>query len=183
MVMLAQRILKSTSGLTITHSLLLPLGLRKMTTESTEEMPPPVFCTQGELAHWSGSLIPELGCPPVYAQLYIYEPHTTVTHHMSNNADSGLQQDTMELLEEVICTHHQYPPVYLYSHQVLVQYPEALDVSICLHIAPGTDQHLYNLTTADEAAVILPTNITTTSTTEVHYSALAIATLHMHLYY
>ena len=49
MVMLAQRILKSTSGLTITHSLLLPLGLRKMTTESTEEMPPLYFALKVNL--------------------------------------------------------------------------------------------------------------------------------------
>ena len=129
-------------------------------------MAPPVFHIQGELAHWSGSLLPEPGRPPVYAQLYIYEPHTAVVHRMSTNADSGLRQDTMELLEEVIYTHHQYAPVYLYAHQVLAQYPEALDVSVHLRIAPGTDQRHYNLPTADEVAVILPTNVT--STTEAH---------------
>jgi len=73
----------------------------------------------------------------------------------------------MELLEEVIRTHHQYAPVYLYAHQVLGQYPEALDVSVRLHIAPGTDRHRYNLPTADEVAVILPTNITSTEVRDI----------------
>ena len=91
---------------------------------------PPVFCIQGELAHWSGSLLPEPGHTPIYAQLYIYEPHTAVAHCMSNNANSGLRQDTIALLEEVVHAHHQYAPDYLHAHEVLAQYPEALDVSV-----------------------------------------------------
>lgn len=125
---------------------------------------PPVFRIQGDLAHWSGSLLPEPGRPPIYAQLYIYEPHTAVAHRMSNNANSGLRQDTMELLENIIRTHHQYAPVYLHAHEILAQYPEALDVSVRLRTAPGTDRRRYNLPTADEVAVILPmpTDITST---------------------
>ncbi|KAF8346633.1 hypothetical protein F5887DRAFT_883137, partial [Amanita rubescens] len=128
---------------------------------------PPVFRIQGELAHWSGSLLPEPGRPPVYAQLYIYEPHIAVTQRMSNNANSDLRQDTMELLEEVIRTHHQYAPVYLHAHEVLAQHPGALDISVRLHVAPGTDWRRYNLPTADEVAVVLPTNITSTEARDI----------------
>ncbi len=46
---------------------------------------PPVFRIQGELAHWSGTLLPEPGHSPVYAQLYIYDPSTAVGYRMANN--------------------------------------------------------------------------------------------------
>ena len=35
---------------------------------------PPVFCIHGELTHLTGSLLPEEGVRPTYAQLYIYDP-------------------------------------------------------------------------------------------------------------
>ena len=63
---------------------------------------PPVFRIQGELAHWSGSLLPEPGHSPVYAQIYIYDPHIAVTHRMANNTGSGLRLDTVEVLEGIL---------------------------------------------------------------------------------
>src|SRR6266550_7236054 len=58
---------------------------------------PPVFRIQGELAHWSGTLLPETGHSPVYAQLYIYDPSTAVGYRMANNNGSALRHDTMEI--------------------------------------------------------------------------------------
>jgi hypothetical protein len=120
---------------------------------------PPVFHIQGELAHWSGTLLPEPGHSPVYAQLYIYDPSTAVGYRMANNSGSALRHDTMEILEDILRRNHQYAPIYLHAHEVLSQYPDTTDVSVHLRIAPGTDRRRYNLPTADEVAVILPTSI------------------------
>jgi len=46
---------------------------------------PPVFCIHGELKHWSGSLLPDVGYPTAYAQLYIYDPETAMKFFMSRN--------------------------------------------------------------------------------------------------
>ena len=129
---------------------------------------PSVFRSQGELAHWSGSLLPEPGHSPVYAQIYIYDPHIAVTHWMaSGNTGSGLHLDTVEVLEGILQQNHQYTPLYLHAHEVLTQFPDTPDVAVCFRVAPGTDHQCYNLPTADEVAVILPTNV---STTEHHDS-------------
>ncbi len=129
---------------------------------------PPVFRIQGELAHWSGSLLPQPGHPPIYAQLYIYDPRSAVAQRIANNSKrSVLRSDTMEILEDVLRTNHQYAPVYLHAHEVLAQYPDTSDVSVRLWVAPGTDTRRYNLPTVDEVAVILPTDMSSSEPRDI----------------
>ncbi|KAF8348758.1 hypothetical protein F5887DRAFT_879745, partial [Amanita rubescens] len=129
---------------------------------------PPVFRIQGELAHWSGSLLPEPGRPPIYAQLYIYDPRSAVAQHIANNSErSALHSDTMEILEGLLRANHQYAPLYLHAHEVLAQYPDTSDVSVRLRVAPGTDTRRYNLPTVDEVAVILPTDVSSTEPRDI----------------
>lgn len=116
---------------------------------------PPVFRVQGELCHRSGSLLPDPGHKPIYAQLYIFDPHVALQYRMQNNPQSHLRDDTMALLQDVIRDHHQYAPIYLHAFEVL-RHQEADDICIRLRVVPGTDRRRYNLPTADEVAVILP---------------------------
>ncbi|KAJ8457646.1 hypothetical protein ONZ45_g18233 [Pleurotus djamor] len=116
----------------------------------------PVFRIQGELCHRGGSLTPAPGRAPVYAQLYIYEPHAALEYRMSNNSD--LRPDTLEIIQDVLLHHHQYASIYKHAYEVLQDYDSENDVSVRLRVGPGLDRRRYNLPTADEVAVILPTD-------------------------
>ena len=73
----------------------------------------------------------------------------------------------MEILEGLLRANHQYAPLYLHAHEVLAQYPDTSDVSVCLRVAPGTDTRHYNLPTVDEVAVILPTDVSSTEPRDI----------------
>ena len=49
---------------------------------------PPMFRIHGELCHRLGSLLPNHGDRPAYAQLYIYDPHEALEHRMQRNTTS-----------------------------------------------------------------------------------------------
>lgn len=124
----------------------------------------PVFRIQGELCHRSGALLPAEDQEPVYAQLYIYDPQTSLQHRMQNNAHTRLRADTMSLLEDIIRQHHQYAPIYLHAHEILRNI-DTDDVCIRLRAIPrkagdAPEQHIdarrYNLPAIDEVAVLLP---------------------------
>jgi hypothetical protein len=115
---------------------------------------PPIFRIQGELHHRGGSLFPAADCPPTYAQLYFYDPHAALEHRHQQN--SGLNTETMHILQEMLLLHHRYAAVYQHAFEVLDGYDPNDDVSIRLRVTPGHDSRRYNLPAADEVAVILP---------------------------
>lgn len=44
---------------------------------------PPIFVMNGENYHQIGSLLPMLGGPPKFAQLYVHDTQNEVEHRMS----------------------------------------------------------------------------------------------------
>ncbi len=50
---------------------------------------PYVFKVYGSLSHQAGSLLPAPNQPPVYAQLYIYDPDDALTYRMDNPHRTG----------------------------------------------------------------------------------------------
>ncbi|KDQ22276.1 hypothetical protein PLEOSDRAFT_1051142, partial [Pleurotus ostreatus PC15] len=115
-----------------------------------------VFRIQGQLSHHSGALVPEAGCPPLYAQLYLYDPHVALQQRMSRN--SHLREDTMLSLQTMLTQHHQYAPMFKHAFEVLKDHPNGPDAEIRLRVqvAPGEHVRQHNLPTADEVAMILP---------------------------
>ena len=71
---------------------------------------PPTFRIHGELCHQLGSLLPRNGNRPVYAQLYIYDPHEALEHRMQRNAT--LDPIIMECLQTLILTHHRWARIF-----------------------------------------------------------------------
>ena len=115
---------------------------------------PPVFRIQGELHHRGGPLLPAKDHPPTYAQLYFYDPQAALEHRCSQN--SGLNRNTMRVLQDMLLNHNRYAPVYQHAYEILEHYDPNDDIAICLRITPEHDQRRYNLPTANEVAVILP---------------------------
>jgi hypothetical protein len=94
---------------------------------------PYVFKLHGELSHKAGSLLPPEGEPPMYAQLYVYNPADAVNYRMANAWNTHLD-------------HHTMPPEQ--------------QCKIALHFNQSCNHHHYNLpdATNNEIAVILPGN-------------------------
>ncbi|PPR01840.1 hypothetical protein CVT24_001728 [Panaeolus cyanescens] len=128
----------------------------------------PVFRIHGELCHRTGSLLPPPQRQPIYAQLYFYDPRSSLDLRMQNNAGSQLREDTMAALQRIIYDHHQYAPLYLHAYEILRDYSDADDVSIRLRVVPGTvrsqqeplqlqgDIRTYRPPTADDVCLIYP---------------------------
>jgi hypothetical protein len=120
-----------------------------------------VFRIQGELSHLIGSLRPDQGKPPSYAQLYIYDAQLALAQRMNRN--DNLRSTTMHSLQIMLLEHHQYSRQFKHAYEILQHYPDASDANIRLRVMPGQDQRRYNLPSSDEVAVILPGDGTATT--------------------
>ena len=116
---------------------------------------PPVFRIQGELFHHRGPLEPAPHHDPTYSQLYIYDPQATLEHCHHQNAGMWIHYTSFK---ELFLTIINMQPSISMHIKFLQGYDPQEDVCIRLHVAPGSDHRCYNLPTADEVAVILPTN-------------------------
>ena len=74
---------------------------------------PYVFKVQGRLYHQAGALIPREGNPPLYAQLYIYDPQEALNLRMNHQANAALHRGTMGILQEML--HNRHPGVQLHQ--------------------------------------------------------------------
>ena len=113
---------------------------------------PPTFCIYGELHHQLGSLLPRDREHPVYAQLYIYDPHTALDHRMHRN--TGLNTHTMQHLRDLILRNHCWATTFKNGSEVFEQ-TGCRDISIQLTVNQNCDQRWYKLPTSDKITVIV----------------------------
>jgi hypothetical protein len=113
-----------------------------------------VFRISGQLCHLIGSLRPNDGENPAFAQLYIYDPQIAL--HQQMNCNDNLRGDTMNSLQAMLLTCHRYAPEFRHAYEVLSSHPDAPNAIVRLHVMPGPTSGVYAAPTADEVAVILP---------------------------
>ena len=117
-----------------------------------------MFKVQGRLCHRIGSLLPQPESPPVYAQLYIYDPQEALEYRMNNAANTSLHRATMQTLQDML--FHRHPGVQLYKQAFELTQNMGPDqqCKIALCFDHQTDHHHYNLPTdtSNKIAVILP---------------------------
>ena len=63
---------------------------------------PYVFKVHGRLSHMAGSLLPQEGESPVFAQLYIYDPADALDRRMQHEANQGLNCQVMAELQDML---------------------------------------------------------------------------------
>jgi hypothetical protein len=63
---------------------------------------PYVFKVHGKLTHRSGSLLPPPNGHPTYAQLYIYDQEDALNYRMGHQANTTLQRETMQRLQDML---------------------------------------------------------------------------------
>ena len=128
------------------------LGVKVDDTVNTGGGDPPTFCIHGELHHQLGSLLPRDREHPVYAQLYIYDPHTALDHWMHRN--TGLNTHTMQHLRDLILRNHCWATTFKNGSEVFEQ-TGCRDISIQLTVNQNCDQRWYKLPTSDKITVIV----------------------------
>ncbi|KAH9835234.1 uncharacterized protein C8Q71DRAFT_676050, partial [Rhodofomes roseus] len=116
---------------------------------------PYVFRIHGELCHRSGSLDPPSGQPRSYAQLFVYDAQAALAERVRRNGSR--REDTMALIQGVLNDSHRYVNLYKHAYETLQEHPDVEQVSLRLVVDNERDQRRYNLPTADEIAVLLPT--------------------------
>ena len=115
------------------------------------------FRLHGELIHRAGSLLPPLGDPPQWAQLYIYDSAQALDHCMAHRHNSILSRDVMQTLQDML--YRKHPAVQLYKHafQITQGMSSEQDYTIVLRFDPNSDRHCYlpPNSTVQEIAVLL----------------------------
>lgn len=122
---------------------------------------PYVFKIQGALYHRVGSLLPEHGKDPVYAQLYFYSSEDANNYRKDRNHQNPLNANVMGILDHVLRVNHAYVQIFKTAYEQLrdqqAAHPDlASEVFTVIHCEKGTDPRCYNAPTANEVAVILP---------------------------
>jgi hypothetical protein len=105
----------------------------------------------GELYHRMGSLLPQLGEAPKFAQLYISDPHAKLDGRMGNFGD--LNKDTLQLLQTMLHAWNPYANIYQMAAKRLQG--GAIDLSIRLMNDRRTDLRRYNAPTANEVGTLM----------------------------
>jgi hypothetical protein len=127
---------------------------------------PYVFKIQGGLYHNVGSLLPEVGKDPVYAQLYFYSSEEANAARLRRNRGghnnmAGLNAQVMGIIDQVLRENHAYVHIFKTAYERLrdqqAEHPEVPSEAFAvIQCEPGTDARRYNAPTANEVAVVLP---------------------------
>jgi hypothetical protein len=93
-----------------------------------------------------GSLLPQLGEAPKFAQLYISDPHAKLDGRMGNFGD--LNRDTMQSLQTMLHACNPYANIYRMDAEWLQG--GAIELSLRLVNDRRTDLRRYNAPTANK---------------------------------
>ncbi|KAH8975256.1 hypothetical protein BDL97_01G145700, partial [Sphagnum fallax] len=106
---------------------------------------------RGELYHRMGSLLPQLGEAPKFAQLYINDPHAKLDGRMGNFGD--LNRDTLQSLQTMLHACNPYASIYQMAAERLQS--GAIELSIRLVNDRRIDLRHYNAPTINEVGALM----------------------------
>jgi hypothetical protein len=119
---------------------------------------PYTFILQGQLNHLAGSLLPEEGIPPRYAQLYIYDPNEALQHRLRNDNNRFLDPFVLATLQHMLEDKHPGVRLYRQARDLTRNMSPEEQCRIALRFQQNTDPNRYNnpQPSVNEIAVILP---------------------------
>ena len=117
------------------------------------------FRMHGGLYHSMGTLHPQEGQSPRYAQLYIYDQQAALAARNGNNLN--LDHVLMADIQEMMDTNNPLVPLYKQAYQIMRESPPDLWNEMCVSIVlqPGEDHCRYNLPTVNEVAAVIPGSV------------------------
>ena len=126
------------------------------------------FQIHGEIYHQIGTLEPEPGQPPVYAQHYLYDRDEATEHRFERNPD--LDRNVFRALETMLRTHNLFPKIFQFAYEILqTTRIESASFRVFMKIVTkeGMDQRVYNQPIVDEIAALLSDDNVTPATRDV----------------
>ena len=114
----------------------------------------PTFKIQGKVFHTIGSLNPENGQTPKFAQLYFYDTDNEIQNRLQHNPH--LKPDVLEKLQKCLKSVNPYVKSLEYASTLSNEQPD-VRIVICAEKKPK-DEHSrkYNLPLASEVSVVMP---------------------------
>ncbi|KAL4266731.1 Helitron helicase-like domain-containing protein [Pleurotus pulmonarius] len=109
------------------------------------------------------TLQPAPGRAPSYAQLYLYDPQSALQQRMYRNNE--LRADTMGSLQSMLTMHNPYAAMFKHAFEVLREHGNVPDFEVRFRVdkaSRGIHPRRINAPTADEVAMVLPGDGTTT---------------------
>ena len=101
---------------------------------------PYVFKVHGKLSHKAGSLLPNDGATPLYAQLYIYDGGEALDYRMAHTANRDLDRGTMQILQDTLHNHHPGVQLYKQALELTSNMPPEHQCKIALCFDEQTDR-------------------------------------------
>jgi PIF1-like helicase/Helitron helicase-like domain at N-terminus len=110
------------------------------------------FQIHGQVYHCIGSLLPEDGCSPMFAQLYIYD-----TEHENENRQNIMQDLNNNILQNLQNILDEWNPYIQSFRQVrnIIQSNRTSEISMIIYNDRIHDPHRYNAPTSSDIAAIM----------------------------
>ena len=121
---------------------------------------PPCFKICGQIFHRVGNLRPDQDIPPIYSQLYIYDPLAAINFRMQQRGNDLCLRDLMFQLQTIIT--EQSPFALAFKNMAEVEDEEIRQAAIegrsasvvKMSLLEGGDRRRYNLPSHDEVAIV-----------------------------
>jgi hypothetical protein len=126
---------------------------------------PWVFKVNGEVVHRHGSLLPDEGQTPTYAQVYFYDSNDATNYRMRHPANHGLDRGVMQDLHDMLQAHNHFAASYRHAVERLRGNEDIY--SLTLQVENRTDLRRYNLPTGNEGVAAIIPNIPNATTRDV----------------
>jgi len=128
----------------------------KINNSITRQSGPYYLKIQNTLHYLIGAFLPYGDYTHIYAQIYILD--TTEQLNIKKNNNCNLNPMVIEDLQIMLLNSHPYIGYYHYVYKLIRKKPveEQEEITIELYVNLQQDQRTYNLSTAEEIAVIIP---------------------------
>jgi hypothetical protein len=120
---------------------------------------PYIFRINGQIHHRIGSLLPEQGQPPQYAELYIFYTKNEIKNrikalHKEDPQEKDIDPNIVQELKNML---HKYNPlVKIFRHaRDLLEEHNGIDVSICIVGAQKGDPIQYEMSHTEDLAMLI----------------------------
>jgi Helitron helicase-like domain at N-terminus len=121
---------------------------------------PWVFKVNGEVFHTHGSLLPNEGQTPIYAQLYFYDSTQATNHRLAHAANQNLDRAILQDMHDMLRTSNHFAVTYQHAIERLrTQPPNDMNQTLTLQVDHRTDLRRYNLPTGNEGVAAIIPNI------------------------
>lgn len=110
------------------------------------------FRIHGQVYHRIGTLLPEVGHPPMFAQLYIYDTdHENKNRH---NIMEDLNNDILQHLQNMLDEFNPYIKTFRQVRDIVLLNATS-EISMIIHSDRASGSHCYNAPTSSEVATIM----------------------------